>query len=127
MSPRKRLVFVLAVLVPAGFALKFYQGPAGPWVRDSLTGMLYEAFWIFGIALLWPRREKTAAISLGVFIVTCLLEFLQLWHPAWLERVRESFFGAVLLGTTFTWWDFPYYAAGCWISRKALDRILAGK
>jgi hypothetical protein len=50
---------------------------------------------------------------LGVFLVTSALEFLQLWHPPFLQLIRSTFLGQTLIGTSFTWWDFPYYFFGC--------------
>jgi hypothetical protein len=38
-----------------------------------------------------------------VLVATCLLEFLQLWHPPLLEAVRSTFIGRTVLGTSFTW------------------------
>ena len=53
------------------------------------------------------------AVSLAVFAATSAVEFLQLWHPPLLTEVRSTFLGHALLGNTFSWFDFPYYAAGC--------------
>ena len=41
-----------------------------------------------------------------------LLEVLQLWHPPFLEALRGHFLGRTVLGTTFSWSDFPHYVAG---------------
>jgi hypothetical protein len=45
--------------------------------------------------------------------VTCGLEASQLWHPVFLEAVRGSFLGRTLIGMSFAWSDFAYYAIGC--------------
>ncbi len=50
-----------------------------------------------------------------VFLGTCALECLQLWHPPFLESLRSHFIGQTILGTTFAGADFPYYFLGCWI------------
>ena len=42
-----------------------------------------------------------------MFVVTCVLDVLQLWHPMFLENVRATFLGNAILGTTFVLWDFP--------------------
>jgi hypothetical protein len=54
-------------------------------------------------------------IPLWVFGITCTLEFLQLWHPLILEHFRATFVGRLLIGTTFSWWDFLYYGVGCFL------------
>ena len=45
--------------------------------------------------------------------LVCLLEVLQLWKLPLLESIRAWPLGKLLLGTTFSWWDFPYYFIGC--------------
>jgi len=60
---------------------------------------------------------------MGVFIVTCLLECLQLWHPPFLEVLRSGFIGRTIIGTSFVWSDFIYYVLGCLAGWFWLERI----
>jgi hypothetical protein len=109
----------LLIITPAGFYSKYYNGPASEWVNNSLGGLFYEIFWCLVIFLLYPRI-KMWKIGLGVFVITCFLEFLQLWNPQFLNYLRSFFIGQVVLGNSFNWYDFIYYftgsIAGClWI------------
>jgi len=111
-----------------GFYSKFYRGPAAEWVNGSLGGVLYEIFWCLLSFLCFPRT-KPLRIAGIVLAVTCLLEFLQLWHPPFLETLRSCFLGRALLGTTFAWLDFPHYLAGSllgWLWVKCLRRKFLG-
>jgi hypothetical protein len=108
---RKWAFFSLIIIVPIGFYSKFYRGPAAAWVNDSLGGVFYGIFWCLLILLFLPR-VKPWIIALSVLVVTCILEFMQLGHPPLLELLRSNFIGRTLLGTTFTWTDFPYYFLG---------------
>ncbi len=115
------------VIVPVGFYCKFYRGPAARWVNDSLAGVFYEIFWCLAGFLLWPGT-KPGSIAAVVLLCTCSLEFLQLWHPHFLEFLRSYFLGAAILGTSFVWSDFPYYFVGTgvgwfWISCLAARRV----
>ncbi len=111
MSFRKKIVISLVVLIPVGFASKLYEGPYCLWVNGHLGGLFYEIFWCLMVALIWPKVNpwKIAGI---VCLVTCLLEFTQLWHPAFLVPVRENFMGRTLIGHAFHWHDFPWYLIG---------------
>jgi hypothetical protein len=111
-TDQRRLAVSLFLLVPLGFLTKIYSGPAETWVRNSLGGVLYEAFWIWLVLLFFQRLRPWKAAA-WVFASTCCLEAAQLWHPLALERIRSTFMGRTLLGTTFSWGDFPHYAAGC--------------
>jgi hypothetical protein len=51
-------------------------------------------------------------IASSVLAITCVLEFLQLWHPPFLQLIRNTFIGRTILGSYFTWSDFPYYFLG---------------
>ncbi len=119
MNPRKeikifriRVILSLLFIIPLGFATKFYCGPDAWWFNDYAGGMLYEIFWCLMLALVWPRTSEFR-IALLVLGITSLLEFLQLWHPYFLEVVRSTFIGRSLIGISFTWLDFPYYVIGC--------------
>ncbi len=108
---RRTLLILLLIIVPAGFLTKHYTGPAQDWVRNSSGGILYEIFWCLAAALAFPRW-RPVWIAAGVFLITCSLEFLQLWHPVQLELLRTTLIGRTILGTSFTWSDFPYYLIG---------------
>jgi hypothetical protein len=101
----------IAIVVPAGLYGKFYKGPGALWVNDSLGGVFYEILWCLVLGLCLPRW-KAARIATAVLTTTCMLEFLQLWHPPFLEWLRSYFLGRTILGSYFDWWDFPYYFAG---------------
>jgi len=107
-------VLILIVITLLGFFTKFYSGIAEDWVNDSVGGLLYEIFWCLVIYLFFPKA-KIFNIALWVFILTCSLEFLQLWHPPFLERLRGHFIGRTILGNSFNWMDFPYYLAGSFL------------
>lgn len=109
---RRDLWLSIAFIVPFGLATKFYRGMGQAWLNDTFGGIPYEIFWMLLVALIWPRL-RPISIALGVFWGTCILEFLQLWQPDWLQAVRATLPGRLVLGNAFTWMDFPYYAIGC--------------
>jgi hypothetical protein len=111
-SSRVILLASLIVITPLGFATKFYRGPGDWWLNNYAGGMLYEVFWILLVSLVWPKLPLLGVVS-GVFLITALLEFLQLWHPPFLKTIRSTFLGRTLIGTSFSGWDFVYYIAGC--------------
>jgi hypothetical protein len=121
---RKRILVSLLVITPLGFLFKLYAGPAQGWFNNYAAGVLYEIFWCLILLFFWPHRKFTAKIAMGVLVVTSLLEVLQLWHPWMLEQIRSTFLGRTLLGTTFSWWDFPHYVLGCALGGFWMLRIL---
>ena len=111
---RMRILASLAVFMVIGYALKFYRGPGDEWVNTMGPASIpYEIILILTAFFFAPRYENVLPIAIGVCIVTCLLEFLQLYTPPWLQAIRGTFLGRALLGNTFSWWDLPAYPVGC--------------
>ncbi|MCD6117512.1 DUF2809 domain-containing protein [bacterium] len=111
---RKYILLTIAAIVPLGFGTKFYSGPLAKWVNIYGGGVLYVIFWSLFLALVFPRFRILYNV-ISVFTVTCILEFLQLWHPLILEKVRSVFIGRALIGTTFSFLDIIHYSAGSFI------------
>lgn len=111
-TTQARIIVALSIVTPLGFASKWYNGPASWWSNDYGGGILYEVFWCLAAILLFPRASAIITAS-TVFVITCFLETLQLWHPPFLESIRSTFLGSALIGATFAWWDFPHYFIGC--------------
>ena len=109
------ILLSLCVITPAGFWCKVYSGPGAWWFNDYGGGVAYEIFWCLVVFFFRPEKKNAAKIAVGVFVVTCLLETLQLWQPPLLQQIRATFAGKALLGTTFVWWDFPHYVLGSFI------------
>jgi len=117
------LLFII-LIIPIGFYTKLYTGPAQDWIGNSVGGLLYEIFWCLVLFFLFPKASPILLASI-VFISTCILEFLQLWHPSFLEYLRSNFIGRTILGNVFNWMDFPYYLAGSFLGYFAL-RFISG-
>ena len=103
---------VLLVVTTLGFGTKLYSGPGAWWFNNYAGGSFYEVFWILLVLTIWPALSLFR-ITAVVLLLTSALEFLQLWNPPYLAVVRNTFLGSALIGTTFVWWDFPYYLIGC--------------
>ena len=119
--------FAEIVVAVFGLAAKLYPGPGRWWVNNfGPASVAYVVFFMLAAFLVVPRRSAVTRIAVGVLLVTCALEFLQLWHPAWLQAIRSTFLGASLLGTSFSWWDFPAYVVGAVVGWLFLRRIVSG-
>jgi hypothetical protein len=119
------ILICLLLVVPLGFGTKVYSGPGSIWVNYFAGGIFYEIFWILVIVFVWPVLNP-GWVAFWVFLITSILEFSQLWHPPFLETIRSSFIGSVLLGNKFSWWDFPHYIFGCllgWILLLGIRQI----
>ncbi len=65
----------------------------------------------FGIGLLfarWPTRTVAGAALLFSFGI----EFSQLYHAPWIDAVRHTRLGGLVLGFGFLWSDLLCYSVG---------------
>ena len=121
---RRRLLAGLAVAAPRGVATKRYGGPGARWVSSYAGGVVYVLFWVMVVVLIRPQVSLWLAAT-SVFVATCVLEAFQLFSTPLLASVRSTFLGHALIGSTFSWWDFPYYALGA-VLGAALARWAVG-
>ena len=101
----------------------------GRWWVNNLgpASVAYVVFFMLAAFLVVPRRELATRIAVGVLLVTCVLEFLQLWHPPWLQAIRSTFLGASLLGTSFSWWDFPAWVVRAGVGWGVLQEMTSAE
>jgi hypothetical protein len=125
LSRRQQLLILISLIIVTliGIGSKFYQGWRQEWINNQTAGIWYEIFWCLLFFLWFPSHKNRYRIPIIVLIVTCLLEFLQLWHPPILDYFRSYLIGKFLLGTTFSWGDFPYYVIGCLLGGILLRMI----
>ena len=125
-TTKRRLVASGLVPVVIGFGLfcKAYRGIGSEWVNNwGPASVAYVLLFMLLAFIVVPRPELIWHIAIGVCIGTCLVELLQLWHPPFLESARATRLGRLILGTTFSWGDFPAYILGCLLSVPMLRAI----
>lgn len=124
---RRRTALAIPITVAIGLACKFYSGPAANFVNNfGPASVAYVILLMLTSFLVRPRRTSIASIAVMAFLVTCGIEFSQLWHPDWLTSLRGTLPGRLILGTTFNIADFPAYLAGAFIGSLILKQICKG-
>lgn len=115
----------MGVAVPLGYSVRFATGITPEWFNNAVGNIAYESFWIFLVLAIWPKL-RPPAVAIAVCLATCALEFLQLSQDPLLIAARRTIVGRLILGTTFTWVDFPTYflgsAIGGWLALRLRQR-----
>jgi len=120
-SYRVHVTILMLILIPIGLATK--KGDSSLiWINHYAGGIIYEIFWCLFISFINPRLNGWK-IAAWVLFITCCLESLQLWHPLFLEHIRRTFLGRALLGTSFSWWDFPHYILGSSMGGLIIEKL----
>lgn len=105
----------IACLVSVGLCLLYAatRSQLPPWWRDHGGGVPYVLFWILLWLTLIRRRSALLPVCIACVLLTCGLEFFQLWTgPTWLEDFRRTRFGAAWSGYGFDFSDLPPYFLG---------------
>ena len=114
MKKKWTIIFII-FLMPIGLYTKFYTGIASTWVNNSLGGVIYVIFWSLFLSIIF-QKAKPLKIVVIVFLITTIIEIMQLWHPIFLEIIRDNFFGRALFGTSFSYLDIAHYLIGLVLS-----------
>ena len=110
---RSRPIYALAVVLVIGIGLLWRSGLLAlpnfiaKYGGDSLWALV--VFLCFGFV-----SPRTSTVRIG-FIALCFawsVEFLQLYHAHWIDGIRSTRLGRVVLGTTFNSPDLLAYVVG---------------
>ncbi len=122
---RMILIVSIIIILPLGYWVRFHS-PAPEWINDLLGSVAYQIFLMMLVAVFLP---KTAPVWLAIWVClfSCAIEFLQLWQPPFLQAIRATLPGRLILGNTFSWSDFPSYFIGSfvgWLWMRSLAAAL---
>ena len=111
----KYRIILLILIIPifiAGLTGDFYTGPGHEWFNGVLGDFLLPVFMILVISFIFPRISPFHT-ALWVFVYNTAIEFTQLSEHPFLEAVRPTLFGRLVIGEYFSWDDIICYLAGC--------------
>ena len=112
-TTRNRVLYagLALAVVAAGLLWRASFMPLPPVVSkyggDALWALM--VFVGFGFLLL---RAPTLVVALLALTFSWGVEFSQLYHAPWIDALRATIPGRLVLGNTFNWPDLPAYAAG---------------
>lgn len=101
--------FVLVVLL--GLASRRFPSALPPFVGKYPGDALWALMVFLGWAFCKPQAS-TRTIAALAFTTSCLVEFSQLYQAPWINSIRSTTPGHLILGSTFSWPDIAAYAIG---------------
>lgn len=99
------------VVVVLGLASRHYGSHLPPFLAEYAGDTLWALLVFLGISALRPdaRLPLRGAAALGIAFV---VEISQLYHAPWIDGIRGTKLGGVILGYGFLWTDLVCYAVG---------------
>ncbi len=106
------LYAALAVaVVAAGLLWRSGLIPLPLWLSNYGGDALWALMVFVGFGFLLPRAS-TGMIALLALAFSWGIEFSQLYHAPWIDAIRATLPGRLVLGNTFNWADLVAYALG---------------
>jgi glycopeptide antibiotics resistance protein len=124
MNPaRPRSIYALAVAgtIALGLGSRAVAAHLPWWLAKNAGDTLYATMVFFALGFAWPRMStwRAAAIALAF---SCAIEASQAYHAPWLDAVRATLPGHLVLGQGFHAFDLICYALGVALG-VALEKI----
>lgn len=81
------------------------------WINIYLGDALWALmiFFLFGLVF---RSKETKWITVGALLFSFSIEISQLYHSQWIDLLRNTTIGGLVLGYGFLWSDLVSYTVG---------------
>jgi hypothetical protein len=120
---RNRLLYLLIIILVIILGLlsrKFsYNFPII--VNDYLGDALWAAMVFYIFAFIFNRKDTLGVALIGL-LFCYLIELSQFYHAGWIDSIRATTIGGLVLGFGFLWSDILAYTIG--ISAAALNEYI---
>ncbi|NPC91406.1 DUF2809 domain-containing protein [Bacillus sp. WMMC1349] len=113
MMLRKRLLY--AILMITVMVTGIFSRKMAHLLPDLVNAYLGDALWalmiFFGFGFLL-RKSPTKIVALTALLFCYTIEFSQLYHAPWIDQLRNTTIGGLILGYGFLWSDLLAYLLG---------------
>ena len=122
---RVTYLFLILSTIVLGLSSRKFPNIFHPFLVEYLGDTLWTllVFWLFRLLLYKKSSITIGLITLGF---SFLIEISQLYQAPWINVIRASTIGALVLGYGFLWTDLLCYTAGSMVG-VAIDSLLMRK
>ncbi len=113
MANRNQFLYFIAgcVIVVLGLSVRRQADWYPKFVADYAGDALWALMIFVGVGFLMPRWASFRA-ALVAYSFCFVIELSQLYHAPWIDGLRHTRLGGLILGYGFLWSDLLCYAAG---------------
>ncbi len=110
------------MVVAMGLLSRWDAVPLPGFLRSHAGDALWATLVTLGLAFLQPAGKPVvlAAVALGIAFG---VEFSQLYRAPWIDSLRNTVPGHLILGQGFLWADLPRYAVGVLLGYAVLRLV----
>lgn len=110
---RTRFVYIIVatVVVIAGLASRRYRQQLPAFLAEYAGDTLWALMLFLLVSTLLAGRPVLARAAISLTLAF-LVEISQLYHAPWIDSIRQTTLGGLVLGFGFLWTDLICYAVG---------------
>jgi len=108
---RNRVLYVFLVIATIAIGLASRANFSPAFIKAYAGDILYALMVYFILAFLFPRKSSLK-IALLCVLSCYAIEFSQLYQADWINEIRNTRLGGLILGYGFLWSDLLSYLAG---------------
>lgn len=98
-------------VIALGLASRSYPSQLPGFVASYAGDALWALMVFLGIGILFPGWA-TLRVGMAAFAFAILVETSQLYHALWIDQIRATRVGGLILGYGFLWSDVVCYGVG---------------
>ncbi len=116
----KRIFYagLLALVVALGLWTRSGSALVPAFFKEYAGDALWATAAYLALAFVFPR-QSVKRLFVAALVISFGVELSQLYQAPWINQIRKTRPGALLLGQGFLWTDFVCYAAGAAIGAFA--------
>ena len=111
---RKLYIWFIILTMCAGLASRKFSD----WLPNFLSLYLGDTLWALLVFLLlgfiWAQKSSFR-IGVAALLFAYAIEFSQCYHAPWIDQIRDTTFGGLILGYGFLWSDLICYTVGIFL------------
>jgi glycopeptide antibiotics resistance protein len=122
-NPLRRTYFIAVIItILLGLASRKYSHLLFSFLAENAGDVLWAMMVYFGFRFLLLKKRIETAIFLSL-LFSFVIEFSQLYQEDWINQIRGTMLGALILGKGFLTVDLIRYTIGIVIA-FTLDRVM---
>jgi len=104
-------IILIALACLLGIGSRRYAHALPGFIATYAGDTLWALAAFFGFGVLLPKTS-TQTIAILAMAFSVAIEFSQLYHAPWIDSIRQTTLGGLILGFGFLWRDLICYAVG---------------
>lgn len=109
---RSRILYLILTIITIILGLLSRKVSGLPQIISAYSGDILWALMMFLIIAFIFKKKSTIFIISWAIILSFGIEISQLYHAPWIDAIRNTVLGGLILGFGFLWSDLVCYTIG---------------